>query len=451
MAYRVENTCETGIAAGSAVTAGNSDDGTAGTAFQTSKGATSTINYSDTKVANGTRSHRYTVAASESAFLQFPLPEATHLDIVVRTYLYLESTPSASSAIGQVRNVSNVAIADFQISSTRALVVRDAALTTMTGWSGGSAPVLSLDTEYRLEYILQVGTTVSNGRIRVYLYAGDSTSPIATLDTGTTVNLGTEAIMLVRFGRAFTSTSAATFVIDEYVAQNGTTLVGPVGANVPPTVTVTQGASQTVAKNTLTTISWTHADADGTVSSTSLSQASGPAVSLSGSDLSRTFTPTVAGIYVFTASATDNNGVVGSATHTVYVTDVNVRPNAVVSNAGAFTILGAAGSLEAAVADESDTTGAQSPDGPSGATITFSLPPIVSGPITVKTRNRANVAAPTISRLIELLQGSTVIASDTVNPLPTAATDHSFTTDAGQTAAITDRNALRVRITDTQA
>lgn len=100
------------------------------------------------------------------------------------------------------------------------------------------------------------------------------------------------------------------------------------------------------------------------------------------------------------------------------------------------------------LADELDTTYAQSPATPSSASLTVAFDPITTGQVTVKTRNVASVSSPVITRTIDLMQGATVIATRTiiVTMIPQ---DHSFTTTATETGNITDRTALRVRHTDT--
>jgi hypothetical protein len=126
------------------------------------------------------------------------------------------------------------------------------------------------------------------------------------------------------------------------------------------------------------------------------------------------------------------------------------RPSAVSANPGGFVDVGGSGGLVPALSDALDSTYAESPDNPSGASLTADFPLMQSGPVTVSTRNSASLASPTISRKIDLLQGATVIATRTIT-LTTAPTDHSFTTTTAETAAITSRGDLHVRVTDTAA
>jgi hypothetical protein len=126
-----------------------------------------------------------------------------------------------------------------------------------------------------------------------------------------------------------------------------------------------------------------------------------------------------------------------------------VRPSGVVSNPGAFTIGGGSVSLEAALADESDLTYIESGANPASGTVTVAFPELAAGTVTVNVRHKADTVSPPISRVYSLMQGTTVINSRTVNPLPTVATAYSWSTSAGETSAITDRTQLRLRVVDT--
>lgn len=131
----------------------------------------------------------------------------------------------------------------------------------------------------------------------------------------------------------------------------------------------------------------------------------------------------------------------------IVVASSSVRPSSVIANGGSFTNQGGAADLAAALADESDTTYAQSPDNPSAAYIEYGFPTLASGDVTVKTRNKATAGSPASQTLIELRQGSTVISSRTVT-LTTSYVDHTWTTSSAETSAITNRSDLRVRLTD---
>jgi hypothetical protein len=129
-----------------------------------------------------------------------------------------------------------------------------------------------------------------------------------------------------------------------------------------------------------------------------------------------------------------------------HVTSVaSVRPGAVVSNPGVWTNIGGAASLNAALADESNTTYIASPANPSAAAITFSMDGTLNtGPVTVKIKADidASVAA-TVD--VSLMQGTTVIATRTYS-VTTSIQDFQFTTTTAETSAITNRSDLRIRL-----
>lgn len=124
------------------------------------------------------------------------------------------------------------------------------------------------------------------------------------------------------------------------------------------------------------------------------------------------------------------------------------RPWDVVENPGEYTVTGTT-SFATALADESDSTYVSSVNSPNGDSFTAAMNPLTLGPVTVALRHQNSTAGTTISRKIELLQGSVVIATRTIT-LPTTLSNYSFVTTTGETAAITSpRNNLYVRITDT--
>lgn len=110
-------------------------------------------------------------------------------------------------------------------------------------------------------------------------------------------------------------------------------IVYTVPGNTAPTANA--GADQSVAVGSLVTLNGSGStDADGTIVSYAWTQVSGPSISgLSGSGATRTFTPGIAGTYVFRLDVVDDDGAI-SAQDTVTITASvgNAAPNA---NAGA--------------------------------------------------------------------------------------------------------------------
>lgn len=123
-----------------------------------------------------------------------------------------------------------------------------------------------------------------------------------------------------------------------------------------------------------------------------------------------------------------------------------VRPNSVV-DADDWSAHNAS-DLAVALADNDDTTYAESPAAASNDAFTVAFPVLDDGVVTVKTRADKDSADATGSLKVELLQTDTVIASQTFTVTDTAA-DYQFTTTEAEAGNITDRSALRVRHTAT--
>lgn len=427
---------------------GNSG-GASGDAFAVSiPGAStnSTCVYSTAQKAHGSLAYLFTTKPSDTSYVQWSVTPGGSLS--VRFYYYTTTTPSTTSLICQIRNGSQAA--QIGLGSDMILRVMNAASGNLTtGWSA-----LSLNTWYRIEIVVTKGTTTSNGRIQAKYFSLDSTSPIGTpYDSGATTNAGTVDFTQVRFGRAGGAATSAdqVYYIDDMAAQDTSAFLGPVGSNLPPTVTPTAD-TVTVVQGESATFSWSESDTDGTIASRAVTHVSGPdnPTLSSPTTTSRSATFTTQGTHVYKIVATDDDAADSpDAFITVHVTDTSARPTSVITNTGPWTNEGGAGSIEAALADGSDTTYAETPTNPAGAILNVETEPLGLGPVTVKTRDKCDTASPAITRTVELLQGATVIATGTPFVLTTSWVDHEFTTDTGETATITDRSALRVRVTDT--
>lgn len=88
MAVLFENTFETGLADGTAITVANSDDGTAGNPFnEVNAGVGGVIEFDTARVAHGSLAARYVPAVSTPCFANAPFTSDT--EIFTRIYLYL--------------------------------------------------------------------------------------------------------------------------------------------------------------------------------------------------------------------------------------------------------------------------------------------------------------------------------------------------------------------------
>lgn len=449
MAILLQNSAE-GQADGTTISSGANTGGASGEVFSASKTATATMEFDTAQKAHGTTSYKFAfTAASESAYLQWVSPPLEAAGTyAIRGYFYMGAAPAANDQfILLVRNAGGTAFI---------LTVEPGGrfrfLNAASGGGINADTVIPANTWVRFSVLASKGTTTSNGSVQLKWYLGDSTTQQGATLESTAYNTGTSDFTTVRFGRGAPLASAWGFWLDDLAVQTAATdHVPPYGANLAPVVTV--APSQTVQVGAPTTITWTANDSDGTIASQSITRSSGPgsAPTLSGSGSSRTVTFTTQGTHVYAITATDDDGAVSATVyHTVYVTDTTARPQTLVTNPGVFTNVGGAASIPAALADESDTTYAESPDNPAGASFTVDFAPLGSGPITIATRDVASSATPAITRLVELLEGSTVRASFSY-ALTTSAANHNYTLTTPENAAIVDRNALRLRFTDTAA
>lgn len=250
---------------------------------------------------------------------------------------------------------------------------------------------------------------------------------------------------------------AKVFTADQAVGYSAWTVsVKP--DNITPIVDA--GPNQVVQAGATVTMAGTASDLDGTISSTVWSfnaetgdayPPGGSAPSLTGgSTLTPTWTaPSVAGDYVLRLRVTDNGGAVTDAYVTVTVTTTSSRPMATTS-AGNYSNVGGAASIEAALSDESTSTYAESGAAPSSDTLIVTWRPSPVGPKTVLYSLECDSASPTVSAVVSLMQGSTVIASWTESNIDTTRIDRTRILTSTQNAAITDPLNLSLRVVATQ-
>jgi hypothetical protein len=449
------NTAESGLASGTGVTNGNSDDGTAGDAFATSipgVSGLSTVIFSTAQKAHGSMSYLFTTKPSDTSYVQWTLT-GSHSSTAIRFYFYTTTTPSTTAIIAQVRNGSQAA--QIALGSDLRLRVQNAISTDLTGASGANWGSISTNTWYRIEMIVTKGTTTSNGRIQAAVFLLDNTTAISgmTLDNNAT-NTGTIDFTQVRFGRAGGAATSAdqVYYMDDFAAQDTSSYLGPAGANIKPVV-VPSATNVYVIKGNSGTFGWTDSDADGTIASRTVTHVSGPDnPSLSSpTATTRSATYTTQGTHAYEVYATDDDGA-DSDVQTIYVhvTDTMSRPTSVVANSGPWTNQGGAGSIQAALADASDATFARTPENPAGSALTLGNAPLGVGPVRVTTRGRQSGVGLTVTRTVELMEGATIIATRTV-VLTSSWADHTWTTTSSETSAIVERKNLYVRITDTAA
>ena len=111
--------------------------------------------------------------------------------------------------------------------------------------------------------------------------------------------------------------------------------------------------------------------------------------------------------------------------------------------AGTWSPVGAA-SVHAALADESDSTYAESVDSPADAAFTVAISPMNPGPLTITSRLSASTASPTITMTVTLLQGASTQIAQWTHVVTTTPTDYQYQLTSMQNGAITNREDLRL-------
>lgn len=233
------------------------------------------------------------------------------------------------------------------------------------------------------------------------------------------------------------------------------------------TVIDNAGASQYVSVSALTTDTWYRVEGYGTIGTTTSNGAytwnlyAGDSTTAIDTYTSTTMNLSTAGVVAYrfgkdssanTLGITVDDLMVGNSAAALgpYSNVLDLQyPTSMVTSDG-WTQLGAASPAIDGLFDSLDTTGYRSPSDPSSDLAYFTFGALTPNkPVKVSARHMASSSDGTISRLYELRQGaSTVIATRTVNPLPTVETDYTFTTTTPETANITDWNNLRIYITD---
>lgn len=248
--------------------------------------------------------------------------------MAMRCYRYFPAFPSATSSLMGVFIGAGTTPAQLYIQSDGRVLLQSASGTVYT-----SSVSLGVNTQYRFEMAVEVGTTTSNGTINMAVYEGDSTTELFTFTTSTT-NTGTTTLANVQFGRPISSAATYEDYLDDIAANDGTvTFIGPaVVANQAPTADA--GGDQTnLEPYTVVTLTGTDNDSDGTVVTRTWTQVSGsPTVTLSGSGATRTYLApgTISGTTLtFGYQVTDNDGA-SSLQDTVNNTILPVTERAVI-------------------------------------------------------------------------------------------------------------------------
>lgn len=201
-----------------AITTGNAPAGSSNFSSVTI-GTSATLEYDTAVKLHGTSSIKVAAPVAGSAGRSFAYwsYDASVRKCVSRMYLYLGAAPAATS---HVMSMCSGAVRQAQtaISTARAVVLQDSGGTTKVG------PVLSLDTWYRLEQVVDEDALT----FKTYIYDGEGLSPIDVVDfTSPTFTANLSTSFLGKFGTG-SSDSAGPFWMDSLKVVTGATeLIGP--------------------------------------------------------------------------------------------------------------------------------------------------------------------------------------------------------------------------------
>lgn len=409
MGQRLTNNAEGGTH-GLGITTGANTGGASGDQLSCTKGATSTFQFSNAHPSHGTMGYFFGNAAGEANYGQLGITGVTAASGALREQLWFDAAPSANDQfIASFRSTSGTA-ATIALSTARRLKVLSS--TGATLFTGSVDVPTIVDT--RVEAICTPGTTTT-GQLTFAWYLGDSTLAQETWTTSTG-NFGTLPIAAARFGRTGAVASAWDFYLDDLAFEYSPVgFIGPVGANVPPNVTVGPtitlahtGAAQAVALTSSATDDGTIASYAWDVVVRSSGTTTKPTIT-NASSANASSTVTHPGRYDFTVTVTDTQGGAATGTITVYVTTASPKVSGLASNAGAWTNQGGAASLAAALADASDATFVRSPATPSSeAIVRFWLDPMpVLGGLDLTLRDKLAAVGSGVAK-VRLIEGAAI-------------------------------------------
>lgn len=244
----VTNTAETGLSAGTAVTTGNSDDGSAGTAFATisipnTGGLGASLTFETTDAYRGALSYYFLQNnGGDAGLVDLNEPGSASADFTCRFYFRMDDLPTVTNVQFPIaaRHTTNGALSRVEMSTTGQVRCQ---IASSTGSYSGSG--LSADTWYRCEYY-GTGFGTSSTQTTVDVYTGDDTgSPLITASlSGITTS---SQVNRLRYGKISGSpSSVVSFRLDD-LAQNvgSATPLGPsdAGLVVPRGALVFPGAA----------------------------------------------------------------------------------------------------------------------------------------------------------------------------------------------------------------
>jgi hypothetical protein len=368
-----QNTAETGLADGTAVTIANSDDGAAGDPIASLGGSSTQITYDSDAAKSGALGFRIALDGTPR-YLRWDDPSPGGRAGESFWFKY-PGAPTGNAFIWQARDSADAVLGSIVINSAGKIGWANSASTVQTGTLSASA--LPGAGWYRVDVRATPGGTLSTGRAEFEVYTVTGTL-VHSHDTGATQTMATTnpAARYRTGGMTSTSTGWSTFDFDN--PRYGRKASGPIGdvANTPPTLTLT--ANQNVAAGAAVTVTATASDPDGSIASYAWSIVAGSSTGSptltkpdgsaldSTSPAAKLTAGAVGNLYTVQCSVTDNGGEVTTRTTEVRVpAAVDVAPLAgsgFEGGAAGWTIIGGSSSQGAALADGSSSTRVESPD-----------------------------------------------------------------------------------------
>lgn len=183
------------------------------------------ITYSTTEAAHGGMS-ALIPPGSSSSMMFWGLPGTTA--VALRMYLHILGHNGAGRGLLHVRHAipGNALACSMQLATNNRLRVQD----KVNGALWTAATDFPIGQWVRVEALIEQGTGIGDGQIRVAYYAGDSTTPLADSGTLSNANLGGDLgpIHELRFGRSF-GTMTDALHLDSLAVHSGSDVAGLIG------------------------------------------------------------------------------------------------------------------------------------------------------------------------------------------------------------------------------
>ncbi len=227
----------------------------------------------------------------------------------------------------------------------------------------GAASTVPAGTWLRVEFLANVGT----GAFAAAIYSGDSTTPLDSYTVASGFNFGSGAttITATRFGVNGNTTSDL-YIDDVKQDDFATAFIGP-AVTLPPTASITP-AYQNVVAGAAVSATVSANDPDGSIASyawtvVGASSTTTPSLTGASTDTVSLTAPAAGNLVTLQCVVTDNEGATVTVTTEIRVTVTGTFTTLAldVGTNVAWTLIGAAGTKGAALADALDSTGSQSP------------------------------------------------------------------------------------------